>query len=102
MEYNHEKKNQRVLKSVKDVLLSQQKDNQIFCRVMSILQHTEWYTPQERIYIKELALKYTFFTKKQRNRLDNVTIPAIYDDDHYDNHDGCPDGISNYDWEEYF
>ena len=88
------------LTSAIEALLSQTASKTLFNEVMVIIQHDDWYTEGQRSNLQDVALKYNHFTRKQKARIRNPpNLGRGYDDEYGD--DGCPDGVSSVDWDEY-
>jgi len=94
-------KNLTELSEVVKILQSETNDSKIYNRIMKILQHKEWYTEEQRNDVKEFALKFKFFTIKQKKQISNPKDLEnnFYPDREYDN--GTPDGMTHDDWDEY-
>lgn len=72
-------KNQDEYKLVVSKLTANIKDNKLYNKVISFIQHDEWYTSQQINEVRELAKKYLHFSPKQREKLANP--PAFRSND---------------------
>ena len=81
----------------KTTFMNQRDRNKLYNRVKSIIDHNHWYTASEISSVKQLAMKSPLFTVNQKNKFQYSSLTEKSDD--YD--DGCPDGISQNDWDDY-
>ena len=73
--------------------------NIIYNRIKSIIDHDLWYTKDQILQIQNKIGDLYFLTKKQINALKESSLSINSDEDA--NEDGCPPGMSKYDWDEY-
>jgi len=72
----------------------------IYNQIMSILQHDDWYSENQRQLIQKAALECKFWSSKQLDKIKNPPkLCTCKDNDSYSN--GTPDGMTHEDWEEY-
>lgn len=74
--------------------------NMLYNRIKSIIDHDEWYLEKNRKEVRDKAKMVKFFTQKQKSSFDVSNI-RHHEDDVFTWEDGCPDGMSLNDWEDY-
>ena len=53
-------------------------DNKLYNKVISFLQHDEWYTKEQLSTVAQLSTKYSYFTKKQLDKINNPPSLQYY------------------------
>lgn len=72
--------------------------NYLYNRVKSIIDHNFWYTKEQITKVRDAALSSTLFTFKQKAQLRVSSIREQWQDEY---EDGCPDGMTHDEWDEY-
>jgi hypothetical protein len=75
-------------------------DGKLYERTMMILTHQWWYTPEQRASIQAKGLNYPRFSNKQKKNIKSPPKPQTYNEEDYDDCDGCPDGMGQEEWDE--